>query len=307
MKTKIIAGAFVLAALVFAGCASAPSWQTDFDTAQETAREQNKDMFLYFSGSDWDVPSQTLKSAILDKDTFAKKAAKDFVLVNLDFPESEGVIDEEQMNKNFETAQRYYLQAFPTVLLLSSDGDVYGQVPYDETVTDPAKYLETVKSFDAVKKQRADLKKKIAAASGAEKVVLIDSLFEMTSPEYRGLLGEYIEEIPALDPNNQTGLRGKYDLQLAYNAAMDAYASGDGALASQKFLDVIATGILDPAQIQEAYYMAAYLQAISGTADETAVIGMLQKAVDADPENPNAAEILYTIEQIRLASEQQGE
>ena len=61
------------------------TWLTNIEEAQKIANKENKQVFIYFSGSDWCIPCKELKEEVLDSKMFKKKAFSDYVLVNLDF------------------------------------------------------------------------------------------------------------------------------------------------------------------------------------------------------------------------------
>merc|ERR1712174_87872 len=61
-------------------------WHTDYEKARKLADSQNKKLFILFTGSDWCPPCRALKSKVLDKAIFQKKAVEDYVFVMADFP-----------------------------------------------------------------------------------------------------------------------------------------------------------------------------------------------------------------------------
>ena len=59
-----------------------------------------------------------MRKAVLSKKEFTDKAAEKFVLVELDFPKK----DEELAKKNEPLREKYEVEGFPTVLLLTAEG-----------------------------------------------------------------------------------------------------------------------------------------------------------------------------------------
>jgi len=108
-----------------------------------------------------------------------------------------------------------------------------------------------------------------------------------------------IRQVPSLDKDNKAGLRGKYQLQVAYLDAIALYQKGSMTEAGDCFIKLAEEATLDPGQSQEAWYMGAYMYALSGTADNAKVVGWLEKAVAADPKNPGATQIQATIDQLK--------
>src|SRR5262249_59536228 len=78
--------------------------------------------------------------------------------------------------RNDELQKKYEIQGFPTILIMTPDGDVYAKSGYKPG--GPDKYLEDVKKIAASgKKAKAEipeLEKKYPAAKGAEQEKLLD-------------------------------------------------------------------------------------------------------------------------------------
>ena len=51
-------------------------WDDDFEAAKARAAKEKKDVFVYFSGSDWCGWCLLVKRDVLDKDAFADYAAR---------------------------------------------------------------------------------------------------------------------------------------------------------------------------------------------------------------------------------------
>ncbi|MBV9008995.1 MAG: thioredoxin family protein [Verrucomicrobia bacterium] len=122
----------LLAALLFASISLAQAelnWLTDYDAAKSQAKADNKLVLLDFTGSDWCVYCKQLKAEVFSKPQFADYAAKNLVLVELDFPrfkqQSDGV-----RKQNMQLAGEYNIEGFPTVIVLNSAGKQIGTLGY---------------------------------------------------------------------------------------------------------------------------------------------------------------------------------
>ncbi len=105
------------------------TWLTNVEQAQEIANEQNKKVFIYFSGSDWCIPCKELKEEVLDSKMFKKKAFSDYVLVNLDFLRSRRKLSKEHIAYIEKAAEKYNNSgAFPFVAVLNNKGEVVKSV-----------------------------------------------------------------------------------------------------------------------------------------------------------------------------------
>ena len=61
------------------------TWLTDLDEAKKVATKENKKLLVDFTGSDWCGYCIKLHKEVFDTPEF-EKFAKDYVLVELDFP-----------------------------------------------------------------------------------------------------------------------------------------------------------------------------------------------------------------------------
>src|SRR6478752_1050226 len=105
-------------ALVSSAFAATPEgWTTDLEKALEQAKKEKKAVLVEFTGSDWCAPCIAVKKAVLSKKEFSDKAAEKFVLVELDFPKK----DEELAKKNEPLRDKYNVEGFPTILLLTAE------------------------------------------------------------------------------------------------------------------------------------------------------------------------------------------
>ncbi len=119
-------------AIVSSAFAAAPAgWGTDLDKAFEQAKKENKAVFVEFTGSDWCAPCIAVKKAVFSKKEFTDKASENFVLVHLDFPKR----DEELAKKNEPLREKYEVEGFPTVILLTAEGKRF-------STFNPAHYLK---------------------------------------------------------------------------------------------------------------------------------------------------------------------
>src|SRR5262245_22597297 len=164
LKTWMWSLALAAPALTAPAFAGAPAedhgdWVADFDKAVEIAKKEKKDLFVDFTGSDWCGWCIKLHSEVFDHAEFLTAAKADFVLVSLDFPRTaDAKAKVPNPKRNEERSKRYEIQGFPTILLMTPDGDVYGQTGYQPG--GPEKYVEHLKELRT--KGRAELDQVIA-------------------------------------------------------------------------------------------------------------------------------------------------
>jgi protein disulfide-isomerase len=122
-------------------------WLTDFSKAQARAKAEKKMVLMDFNGSDWCPPCKALRKNVLDSQEFKNFAKDNLVLVDVDFPHHKQ--QSEQMKKtNEELSQKFSIEGFPTVVVLSSDGkELKKVVGYDgESAKEFVAELQKLKS-----------------------------------------------------------------------------------------------------------------------------------------------------------------
>ena len=98
------------------------TWLTDLDEAKKVATKENKKLLVDFTGSDWCGYCIKLHKEVFDTPEF-EKFAKDYVLVELDFPKRKEQPAAEK-SKNQAAQKKYGVNGFPTVLIMSAGGTV---------------------------------------------------------------------------------------------------------------------------------------------------------------------------------------
>lgn len=86
-------------------------------------------LLMDFTGSDWCPPCILLRKQVFSKPEFADYAAKNLVLLEVDFPRFKKQSDEENV-ANQKLAQQFGIEGFPTIVILDSSGKVAGQLGY---------------------------------------------------------------------------------------------------------------------------------------------------------------------------------
>ena len=136
----------MLAATVFWQVNAAEStWLTDLPKAEAQAKAENKIVLMDFTGSDWCGWCIKFKKEVLDTPEFQEYAAKNVVLVEVDFPnKKEQSADLKKANKALE--KQYKVNGFPTLVVLDKNGKEIGrQVGYAKG--GPKAFIEKLEGF----------------------------------------------------------------------------------------------------------------------------------------------------------------
>lgn len=218
----------------------ADPWIADFDVAVEVAKKVGKDLLVDFTGSDWCGWCIKLHDEVFSHQEFIDGATDDFVLVALDFPrgnEAKGKVPNPKRNQ--ELQQKYEIQGFPTILLLTPEGELFGKSSYAAGGPVPwVKSLDTIR--ESGKKAMVEvpaLEKKLAFSKGAELTKLVDSAIAMlaTMPQdqpFNERLATLARGAYTADANNAAGRKLK-----AVAAVLKARIGTDADLAIAAELD----------------------------------------------------------------------
>lgn len=145
MKTLITLAATALFALQAA--AGDGPWITSLPDALAKAKKDDKVVLIDFTGSDWCGWCIKMKKDSLDKKEFTDWAAKQAVLVEIDFPDKKKQADElKQANEALK--KKFAVEGFPTYVLLDASGKEIGrQVGYLEG--GPAAFIRKIEGWKA--------------------------------------------------------------------------------------------------------------------------------------------------------------
>ena len=105
----------LLVAISFNGFAQhkESAWHTDVNQAIKLSMQQEKPIFLFFTGSDWCIWCKRLVAEVFEKPEFKKWAANNAILVELDFPKRTPIAD--QLKKqNEQLRQIFGVRGYPT-------------------------------------------------------------------------------------------------------------------------------------------------------------------------------------------------
>ena len=125
--------------------AAEATWLTDLPKAQAQAKAENKMVLMDFTGSDWCGWCIKFRKEVLDTPEFQAYAAKNVVLVELDYPHKK-VQSADLKKANAALKTKYDVHGFPTLLVLNQDGKEIGrQVGYAQG--GPAAFIAKLEKF----------------------------------------------------------------------------------------------------------------------------------------------------------------
>jgi thioredoxin-related protein len=271
-----------VACLVLAPSAmgSSDAFLDDFDEAVALARKENKDLFVDFTGSDWCGWCIKLDEEVFSHEEFLVEARKDYVLVALDYPRSdEAKAAVPNPERNDELRDKYGVRGYPSCLLMTADGDVYGKTGYQKG--GPEKYIEHLRSLRKSGRKALEevleLVRRFDAAKGKQRlavweqaVALLESLDEDSAVALR--LVAPVKAAFELDPENAAGRKLR-----AVKALLAAGQADEQVLGAARELDPKnAEGLLE-------LVVAAQMEAVDS---EEAVRAVCEAIIELDALGP---------------------
>ncbi len=98
------------------------TWYTDANAAAEISNKTKKPIFGFFTGSDWCGWCHKLEAVVLSKPEFKAWAAKNVILLELDFPRNKKLPDA-LAQQNAGLQQAFKVQGFPTIWIFNIEKD----------------------------------------------------------------------------------------------------------------------------------------------------------------------------------------
>ena len=98
------------------------TWYTDINKVYEVSAKTKKPVFAFFTGSDWCGWCHRLERNVFEKPGFKEWAAKNVILLELDFPRNKQ-LPEELAKQNSGLQQFFNVQGYPTIWMFNMTKD----------------------------------------------------------------------------------------------------------------------------------------------------------------------------------------
>jgi thioredoxin-related protein len=271
-------------------------WQTDFEAAKIKAKAENKLLLVDFTGSDWCGWCIKLKQEVFDKETFKTDAPKQFVCVELDFPQNKE-LSKELKEQNAKLSDQYKVPGFPTVLVMDPEGEVIARTGY--LPGGPEAYVKQLGDFVKTYEKVVALKPQVEKVKGLDRAKLLDQLvnaYDKLGNESDDV-AKWSAEIVTLDNENKAGLKPKYEFRVLMAKAVKLMANKKFDEAKAAFDKALAVSPITPEQKQ--YACMAQGEAFFHLNDFAGLVACLKKAQEAAPNGPRAAQIKQMLERFK--------
>ena len=195
-------------------CVADEGFTDDAKAAIARAVKEDKEIIFFFTGSDWCLPCKKLEEEVLSEKDFIFEVSKHYVLIKLDHLRKSPVPPKlEKQNKEY--GEKFGINAFPTLVLTDNKLKPFAFKGYEEGGFQ--NYLATLENARQLRVNRDKFLKEAEGKSGGERAKLLDkAISEIRAEVVNVYYSDIVEEIVALDADNELGLRKKW------NAAEDA-------------------------------------------------------------------------------------
>ena len=267
--------------------ASVPEgWLSDFEKAKSEAASSKRDLLLDFTGSDWCSWCIRLRKEVFDLPAFKEAAPKDFVLVELDFPQDAARVTPEIRKQNEALQATYSVKGYPTIYLTDAAGKPYAQTGYQKGGAE--EYLKHLAGLREIRVKRDAAFARATALSGIEKATAVKAGLDVMGEDLVAIhYKETLKEIRELDPQDSLGADAKF----GYVAALSDL---DGLLmANRAEGGAVLRGVGDeflgqhpkatPHQKQEA--LLSVLNYLAPPKDNLVAVKLLEDVRKLDPES----------------------
>ena len=99
------------------------AWTMDFDAAKVLAKEKNLPILMNFTGSDWCGWCKLMDKQVFSSPEWAEYAAKNVVLVYIDFPQDKSLVPAKFVERNNKLSTDFGVRGYPTYVILAEDGE----------------------------------------------------------------------------------------------------------------------------------------------------------------------------------------
>lgn len=97
-------------------------WEISMEEARERAADEDKELLYFFAGSDWCSWCERLIGEVFSQELFRSFESNYVVPVLIDFPRYREV-PEELLDRNFALQEEFGVQAYPTIVVLTPEGE----------------------------------------------------------------------------------------------------------------------------------------------------------------------------------------
>ena len=167
-------------------------WTMDAEAAKAKAKETGKPVLMNFTGSDWCYWCKLMDEKVFTQKAWQDFAAKELVLLWVDFPRDKSLVPEKFVKQNKELQAKYGVTGYPTFVLLDPEGKEIGRLRANANAT-PEWFVGQVQDVLLEK----DLKTLLSEADYAVYEAAVKEQKELDT-KCAQLTGQLMQEVSAL-------------------------------------------------------------------------------------------------------------
>lgn len=97
-------------------------WKEDYSEVQKIAKNENKKILVFFTGSDWCTYCKALEADVFETEKF-NEFTKNTVLYKADFPRAKDIVSKKQQKDNLQLKKKYNKEeSYPVIVILDKNG-----------------------------------------------------------------------------------------------------------------------------------------------------------------------------------------
>jgi putative lipoprotein len=274
---------FCLVVMV-SSCISTASAGKNTTRNNQNPNRDERDILLIFTGSDWSKEAKDFSKNILTE-SCKTELAQLYAVRFIDLLHNPSENEREAAQKNYLLFSEYAVPDIPFIILQTAEQDMYASAVIEADIKTETQLIEKIKALTAQRTKVIEARKHINTTKGQEKARAIDTFLSTVGNAEAHRYDSLRMQVPALDPDNRSGLKGKYVLMSADIRAKSFAQQGNYLKASDEYKAAAETGDLSPAELQLAWYLAAYSYLMTENTESETAIEYLHKAIEADPQN----------------------
>lgn len=299
-RFKVLAALCVLSCLL-AGATDAfadARWSTDIEASAERAKEYDRHLLFYFSGSDWNEASIDLHADLFAGNAFYTWAKSRVELVQLDFPKAAAALTQTVHSQNRHWRYRLGVPQLPSLYLLDAKLRPYRVINAKTSHMEGDLIKRDIESSRMRGKLFANFMDAAGIEQGIERAVLLHEALLLVDQQLYPFYRQEMQMIVDLDAAPEGGtLRSHWQVEIQRIDVMEQMQEAFGLAESGQLQGAIAkidqiitrNGLTTGSLLQEVLISKAQFTLALGSKESC--LAVLQKAHAADPNSRLAREI----------------
>ncbi len=276
---------------------SQAEWLPNLEDAKGKAKDSGRDVIAVFHGSDWCTPCMALDRIVWKKEIggkpFTEAMSNNFIFANFDFVRDQSKLSADQKAQlvHRDAVQKELnVPGYPTILLMTSDGFIYGKTGFVAEM-DADAYAHHLRKMQENGKKVAELRK---SKSYPELVQIL---------EQQGVISYHEDILQNWEKNAPEQSRLPLGALFSRRALKESkYSPDDSVRFATKALQLLSadtsTHPAKPIILQDSYIAMGLAYEAKGPDFKMQALSSFQKALEALPTSPKANGLAEKIQKL---------